>query len=48
MEEEPGRVMEATEMEVEPGPAVPVEVKEMEELDLAVEVTGAPAELPIR
>ena len=26
--------MEVTEMEVEPGPAVPVEVREMEERDL--------------
>ena len=46
MEEEPGRALEVTEMEVEPGPAL--EVKEMEELDLAVEVRGAPAELPVR
>lgn len=48
LEEEPGRVMEVTEMEVEPGPAVPVEVREMEELGLAVEATGAPAEPPVR
>lgn len=48
LEEEPGQVMEVTEMEEEPGPAVPVEVREMEELDLAVEVTGAPAEPPAR
>ena len=59
MEEEPGRALEVTEMEVQPGPVVEVtemevepgpalEVKEMEELDLAVEVRGAPAELPAR
>ena len=46
MEEQPDRAMEVIEMEEQLGPAV--EVKEMEELDLVVEVTGAPAELPVR
>ena len=46
MEEEPDRVVEVKEMEVEPDRVV--EVTEMEELDQALEVTGAPAELPAR
>jgi len=59
MEEELGLAVEVTEMEEELDLAVEekemeeeldlaVEEKEMEELDLAVEVTGAPAEPPAR
>ena len=46
MEEQRGPAVEVTGMEVQQDPAV--EVKGLEELDLAAEVTGAPAEPPAR